>query len=81
MYLPWTYFAQTQEVPDKGFLCHIFTQVQNDIHSIFLILAKSQKMHLNFGTCPQRQETDPNGNWGRPTIFQIKCSFAYMLIC
>lgn len=35
IYLPWTHFAQTQEVPDKGFLCHIFTQVQNDIHSIF----------------------------------------------
>lgn len=35
IYLPWTHFAQTQEVPDKGFIFHIFTQVQNDIHSIF----------------------------------------------
>lgn len=34
-YLPWTHFAQTQEVPDKGFLFHVFTQVENDIHSIF----------------------------------------------
>lgn len=27
--------VQTQEGPDKGFLFHVFTQVQNDIHSIF----------------------------------------------
>lgn len=24
-----------------------------------------KKMHLNFGTCPHRQEADPNSNWGR----------------
>lgn len=35
MNMPLTLFAQTQEVPDKGFLFHVFTQVQNDIHSIF----------------------------------------------
>lgn len=35
MYVPLILFAQTQEVPDKGFLFHVFTQVQNDIHSIF----------------------------------------------
>lgn len=22
-------------------------------------------MHLNFGTCPHRQEADPNSSWGR----------------
>lgn len=24
-----------------------------------------KKMHLNFGTCPHRQEADPNSIWGR----------------
>lgn len=24
-----------------------------------------KKMHLNFGTCPHRQEADPNSNWDR----------------
>lgn len=24
-----------------------------------------KKMHLNFGTCPHRQEADPNSTWGR----------------
>lgn len=52
IYLPWTHFAQTQEVPDKGFVFHIFTQVQNDIHSIFQILAKSQKNAFKLWNVP-----------------------------
>lgn len=50
----------------KVFLFHIFTQVQSDIHSmLFKFWPRVKKMHLNFGTCPPRQEAGPNSKWDR----------------
>lgn len=65
IYLPWTHFAQTQEVPDKGFIFHIFTQFKMIFTASSKFWPRVKKMHLNFGTCPHRQEADPNSNWGR----------------
>lgn len=57
-------FAQTQEVQTKVF-SFIYLHKFKMIFTASSKFWPSQKMHLNFGTCPHRQEADPNSSWGR----------------
>lgn len=60
-----TFCTNPRSSRQKFSLSYIYTSSKWYSQHFLNFGQESKKMHLNFGTCPHRQEADPNSNWGR----------------